>query len=215
MSLFDLLPKSGSISLRCTCLTYSAAVNKSARSSRPPSISSMNSHSVNSHFSRIMKGDRPTMALLRHEHYLFSHMKLVSGMQILEIGCGVGTAAFELANFVEASIIGLDADPSKVSISNGTSYRTDADSCFVREVARANLLASQKGISTRVKFVSGVYRVTRITQSHALCTSENSTGSYEDLFSTFQSNTFDVIYAIESLKVGGVPFSAITGSMNS
>lgn len=81
-----------------------------------PSGTLMNGHSVNGHFSRIMKGDCATTALSRHEHYLFSRMELAPGMRVLEIGCGVGTAAFELANFADVLIIGFDEDRSKASI---------------------------------------------------------------------------------------------------
>ena len=35
-------------------------------------------------------------------------------MRVLEVGCGVGTNAFELANFADVFVVGIDSDRSKV-----------------------------------------------------------------------------------------------------
>jgi len=60
------------------------------------------------HFSRLYHGDKLDKALARHEHYLFSRLALRSGMRVLDIGCGVGQVALELANFYNVQVIGID-----------------------------------------------------------------------------------------------------------
>ena len=72
----------------------------------------------NFHFSRVFKGDTVAVARVRHEHYLFSRLKLRTrpGVQlrVLEIGCGIGSAAFELAEYANVMVVGIDEDVQKV-----------------------------------------------------------------------------------------------------
>lgn len=58
-------------------------------------------------------------------------------MRVLEVGCGVGTNAFELANFADVFVVGIDSDRSKVE--------------------KATSLASKRQLSNRVTFIHMPY----------------------------------------------------------
>merc|ERR1712188_61552 len=74
-------------------------------------------------------------SIARHEHYLALKMKLDRGMRVLDIGCGVGGPAREIARFAEVHVTGL----------NNNAY----------QVERANKLTAQIGMESAVKFVKG------------------------------------------------------------
>ena len=88
----------------------------------PPSRDISNSSSdfgADFHFARIFKGDSPAIARTRHEHYLFSRLKLRArpGVQlrVLEVGCGAGSTALELAEYANVMVVGVDEDGQQVS----------------------------------------------------------------------------------------------------
>jgi sterol 24-C-methyltransferase len=60
------------------------------------------------HFSRFYKGEAFAASLARHEHYLASQMTLRPGMRVLDVGCGVGGPAREIARFADVNIVGLN-----------------------------------------------------------------------------------------------------------
>ena len=60
------------------------------------------------HFSRFYKGEAFLASLARHEHYLASKMILRPGMRVLDVGCGVGGPAREIAQFTDTRIVGLN-----------------------------------------------------------------------------------------------------------
>ena len=72
------------------------------------------------HFARVFKGDTVAVAQVRHEHYLFVRLKLRARpgeqLHVLEIGCGIGSAALELAKFANVMVVGVDEDALKVCI---------------------------------------------------------------------------------------------------
>lgn len=47
------------------------------------------------------------LKLARHEHYLSANIGLKAGMKVLDVGCGVGGPAREIARFSDATIVGL------------------------------------------------------------------------------------------------------------
>jgi sterol 24-C-methyltransferase len=60
------------------------------------------------HFSRFYKGEAFAASLARHEHYLAAQMSLRPGMRVLDVGCGVGGPAREIARFADVNIVGLN-----------------------------------------------------------------------------------------------------------
>lgn len=73
--------------------------------------------------------------LARHEHYLATNMGLKRGMRVLDVGCGIGGPAREMAQFLDIYIVGL----------NNNDY----------QIGRARSLTARAGLSDRVTFVKG------------------------------------------------------------
>lgn len=88
----------------------------SSRSSQP---SQSNSRDNDFCFHRIFKGDTPDIARARHQHNIFSRLKLRTrpGVQlrVLEIGCGSGSASLELAKYANVLVLGVDDNARHVS----------------------------------------------------------------------------------------------------
>ena len=98
----------------------------------PPSLSiSLEMSVVNSYY----PGEPFFQALARHEHFLSAHLNLKPGMRVLDVGCGVGGPAREIARFSDAHIVGL----------NNNQY----------QVERARKYTEKAGLSDRVEFVKG------------------------------------------------------------
>ena len=87
------------------------------------------------HFSRFYKGEAFLAALARHEHYLASKMVLRPGMRVLDVGCGVGGPAREIARFTDTRIVGL----------NNNDF----------QIGRARKYAKKAGLENQVTFVKG------------------------------------------------------------
>ena len=87
------------------------------------------------HFSRFYKGEAFLASLARHEHYLSSHMILRPGMRVLDVGCGVGGPAREIAQFSDAQVIGL----------NNNDF----------QIQRARKYTKRAGLEDQVTFVKG------------------------------------------------------------
>lgn len=73
--------------------------------------------------------------MARHEHYLATNMGLKRGMRVLDVGCGIGGPAREMAQFLDIHIVGL----------NNNDY----------QIGRARGLTAKAGLSDRVTFVKG------------------------------------------------------------
>ncbi|MCJ1334946.1 Delta(24)-sterol C-methyltransferase [Bachmanniomyces sp. S44760] len=87
------------------------------------------------HFCRFAYGEGFHQAIARHEHYLASQMVLRDGMKVLDVGCGVGGPAREIAKFTGANIVGL----------NNNDY----------QIERATRYAAKEGLSNQLSFVKG------------------------------------------------------------
>jgi sterol 24-C-methyltransferase len=87
------------------------------------------------HFSRFYKGESFAASLARHEHYLAAQMQLRPGMRVLDVGCGVGGPAREIARFADVNIVGL----------NNNEY----------QITRANKHTKYAGLQDQVTFVKG------------------------------------------------------------
>ena len=77
------------------------------------------------HFSRFYKGESFAASLARHEHYLASMMTLRPGMRVLDVGCGVGGPAREIARFADVNIVGLNNNDFQIG--RARRYTRDAD----------------------------------------------------------------------------------------
>ncbi|KAH8602842.1 delta(24)-sterol C-methyltransferase [Bisporella sp. PMI_857] len=87
------------------------------------------------HFCRFAIGEPLLKALARHEHYLSHKVGLEEGMNVLDVGCGVGGPAREIATFSGCSVVGL----------NNNNY----------QITRAKAYAEKAGLADRITFVQG------------------------------------------------------------
>ncbi|KAG1049723.1 hypothetical protein G6F46_012692 [Rhizopus delemar] len=60
------------------------------------------------HFCRFYVGEEFGRAIARHEHYLASNIGIKQNMRVLDVGCGVGGPAREIAHFTGAHVTGLN-----------------------------------------------------------------------------------------------------------
>jgi sterol 24-C-methyltransferase len=87
------------------------------------------------HFSRFYKGEAFAASLARHEHYLAAQMSLRPGMHVLDVGCGVGGPAREIARFADVKITGL----------NNNDF----------QIGRARRYTKAAGLEDQLQFVKG------------------------------------------------------------
>jgi len=91
------------------------------------------------HFCRFAYGEGFHQAIARHEHYLAHMMGMRQGMKVLDVGCGVGGPAREIAKFTGAKIVGL----------NNNDY----------QIERATRYAAKEGLSQQLSFTKGDFMV--------------------------------------------------------
>lgn len=91
------------------------------------------------HFCRFAVGEPFLQALARHEHYMAHMINLRKGMKVLDVGCGVGGPAREIASFSGCNVVGL----------NNNGY----------QIERATAHAKKEGLADQVSFIQGDFMV--------------------------------------------------------
>ena len=129
--------------------------------------------------SRYYKGESFFQAIARHEHYLSAQMGLKPGMHVLDVGCGVGGPAREIARFSGATITGV----------NNNQFQVD----------RAKKYTARAGLSNQVKYVKGDF------MGLAELFGENSFDAVYAIEATVHAPNFEAIYKEirKVLKPGG------------
>ncbi|CCD23766.1 sterol 24-C-methyltransferase NDAI_0C01050 [Naumovozyma dairenensis CBS 421] len=87
------------------------------------------------HFSRFYKGESFQASIARHEHYLAYMAGIKKQDLVLDVGCGVGGPAREIANFTGCHIVGL----------NNNDY----------QIAKAKWGAKKAGLDKNLEFIKG------------------------------------------------------------
>jgi sterol 24-C-methyltransferase len=87
------------------------------------------------HFCRFAKKEPFKQAIARHEHYLGLKMNLKPGMNVLDVGCGVGGPAREISKFTGCNILGF----------NNNDYQIERGMAYTRN----------EGLETQVSFAKG------------------------------------------------------------
>jgi len=83
--------------------------------------------------------EQKIIAMKRYEHYIAAMTGLRPGMKVLDVGCGVGGPAREIAAFANCRVVGL----------NNNGY----------QVERAKEFAEKEGMGGVVEFVVGDFMV--------------------------------------------------------
>lgn len=130
------------------------------------------------HFCRYSLGEPFYQAIARHEHYLAHHIGIKEGMKVLDVGCGVGGPAREIAKFTGAHITGL----------NNNDY----------QIERATHYAFKEGLSNQLTFVKGDFM--------QMSFPDNSFDAVYAIEATVHAPTLKGIYSeiFRVLKPGGV-----------
>ncbi|KAF7729977.1 Delta(24)-sterol C-methyltransferase [Apophysomyces ossiformis] len=87
------------------------------------------------HFCRYYPGEEFYRAIARHEHFLAANLGLKRDMRVLDVGCGVGGPAREIAHFTGAHVVGL----------NNNAYQLE----------RAMLYAAKEELQNQTEFIKG------------------------------------------------------------
>lgn len=132
------------------------------------------------HFSRFYKGEEFYASLARHEHYLASQMSLRPGMRVLDVGCGVGGPARQIALFADVQIVGVNNNPF--------------------QVGRARRYTQQMGLQGQVEFVTGDFM--ELVKQFG----ENSFDAVYAIEATVHAPTWEGVYGeiFKVLKPGGL-----------
>ena len=119
-------------------------------------------------------------SLARHEHYLSAHMQLKPGMRVLDVGCGVGGPAREIARFSDVQIVGV----------NNNEY----------QVGRARKHTKRAGLENQVTFVKGDFM--KLSEQFG----ENSFDAVYAIEATVHAPSWEGVYGeiMKVLKPGGV-----------
>ncbi|KJA25493.1 hypothetical protein HYPSUDRAFT_37472 [Hypholoma sublateritium FD-334 SS-4] len=132
------------------------------------------------HFSRFYKGEAFLASLARHEHYLAAQMTLRPGMRVLDVGCGVGGPAREIAQFTDCEIVGL----------NNNDF----------QIQRARKYTKKAGLEGQVTFVKGDFM--KLSEQFG----ENSFDAVYAIEATVHAPSWEGVYGeiFKVLKPGGV-----------
>ncbi|KIY63359.1 hypothetical protein CYLTODRAFT_458169 [Cylindrobasidium torrendii FP15055 ss-10] len=132
------------------------------------------------HFSRFYKGESFAASLARHEHYLAAQMGLKPGMRVLDVGCGVGGPAREIARFADVTIVGL----------NNNDY----------QIQKARAHTKKAGLEDQVSFVKGDFM--KLAEQFG----EGSFDAVYAIEATCHAPSWDGVYGeiFKVLKPGGV-----------
>lgn len=94
------------------------------------------------HFCRFTVGEPFLQALARHEHYLAYKLGIEEGMEVLDVGCGVGGPAREIVRFTGCNVVGI----------NNNGY----------QIARAARHSVRAGLEKNLSFFKGDFMVSRL-----------------------------------------------------
>lgn len=126
------------------------------------------------HFAHRHKGETLRESIKRHEHFLALRMGLKEGDKVLDVGCGVGGPAREIATFTGCHVTGL----------NNNAY----------QVSRANQITAAAGLSKQLNFVKGNFMelpfeagsFDAVYQIEATCHAPDSVACYSQIFNALK-----------------------------
>ena len=120
------------------------------------------------HFAPRRRGESFKASLLRHQHYLAERLSLKPGMQVLDVGCGVGGPMGNLARHSGASFVGI----------NNNAYQIERAKLHTRDV------------QSLCRFIHGDYmqvpegddRFDAAFAIESMCHAPNKTAAFREIF---------------------------------
>ncbi|CAG8493190.1 2990_t:CDS:2 [Cetraspora pellucida] len=130
------------------------------------------------HFCRFNFGENFYQAIARHEHYLAMQLNVKPEMKVLDVGCGVGGPAREIAQFTGAHVTGI----------NNNDY----------QIYRARKAAARLGLENKTEFTKGNFM--------SMPFEENTFDAVYAIEATCHAPVLEGVYSqvFRALKPGGV-----------
>ncbi|KAI1328217.1 sterol 24-C-methyltransferase [Xylariaceae sp. FL0255] len=122
------------------------------------------------HFCRYSIGENFYQAIARHEHYLAHQIGIKDGMKVLDVGCGVGGPAREIAKFTGAHVTGL----------NNNDYQIQRATHYAKKEGMSNQLAFVKGDFMQMDFPDNTFDA--VYAIEATCHAPKLAGVYSEIF---------------------------------
>lgn len=134
------------------------------------------------HFCRFYKGENFQAAVARHEHYLAHMAGIKEGDLVLDVGCGVGGPAREIARFTNCNIIGL----------NNNDY----------QIEKAKYQAKNAGLQDHLDFVKGDFMNLEFEENtfdkvyaiEATCHAPNLEKCYKEIYKVLKPGGVFAVY---------------------
>ncbi|KAI5478185.1 hypothetical protein MNV49_005352 [Pseudohyphozyma bogoriensis] len=123
------------------------------------------------HFCRYYKGEAFYQAIARHEHFLAAHTGIKPGMRVLDVGCGVGGPAREIARFTDAEIVGL----------NNNAYQVSKATAYTKKQGLANQVSFVKGDFMKLEEQFGPNSFDAVYAIEATCHAPDWEGCYDQI----------------------------------
>ena len=111
--------------------------------------------------------------MARHEHYMAKRLNIESGMQVLDIGCGIGGPAKEIATFTDCKVVGVNINAHQIKVGKEFAKKEGVDNQIL-EFVEADFMVS---------FLPSMVKTTDTNRKQKL---------------PFSDNSFDVVYVIEA-----------------
>ncbi|KAK0388322.1 hypothetical protein NLU13_4567 [Sarocladium strictum] len=122
------------------------------------------------HFCRYSHGESFYQAIARHEHYLAAQIGIKEGMKVLDVGCGVGGPAREIAKFTGAHITGL----------NNNDYQIERATHYAEKEELSHQLTYVKGDFMQMSFPDNSFDA--VYAIEATCHAPTLEGIYSEIF---------------------------------
>lgn len=131
---------------------------------------------ANFHFARYYPGEAFYQAIARHEHYLALNMHLKPGMRVLDVGCGVGGPAREIARFADVNVVGV----------NNNAYQVERAQRYTAKAGLQNQVEFVKGDFMNLKEQFGEQSFDAVYAIEATCHAPNWEGVYGEILSVLK-----------------------------
>lgn len=134
------------------------------------------------HFCRFYKGENFQAAVARHEHYLAHMAEIKQGDLVLDVGCGVGGPAREIARFTNCNIIGL----------NNNDYQIEKAKWYAKESGLQDHLQFVKGDFMNLEFEPNTFD--KVYAIEATCHAPNLEKCYNEIYKVLKPGGTFAVY---------------------